>query len=98
MQAAEQPKRHRLARRVVFVAGQNRREDTAGFDVVGHELEQLVVHRGAGGAAEPPLRPQGVHQVVGVHASNSLSPAPTTSNAFPSASGSVTDSSLSHCS
>ena len=98
MQAAEQSKRHRLARRVVFVTGQNRREDTAGFDVFGHQFEQLVVHRGTGGTAELPLRAQRMHQVVGAHASNPLSPAPRTSNAFPSASGSVTDSSLSHCS
>ena len=31
----------------------------------GHEPEQLVVHRGARRAAEPPLRPQGVQQVFG---------------------------------
>ena len=51
-------------------------------------------------AAEPPLRPQGVHQVIDAvfHAFSPFSPAPTTSNAFPNASGSGTDSSLSQCS
>jgi len=98
VQATEQSKRQRVARRIIFVTGQNRCEDAAGFDVLGHELIQLVVHQGAGGAAEPPLRPQGVQQVfscgLGIHGSSPFSPAPTTSNAFPSASGNVTDSSL----
>ena len=65
MQTTQQPKRYGFTRRIVFVAGQDAREDTAGFDVGGHQPEQLVVHRGARRAAEPPLRPQGVQQVFG---------------------------------
>ena len=100
VQPAEQPKRHGVARRVVLVAGEDGREDAAGLDVGGHQLEQLAVHPRAGRGAEPALRAHHVQQVLGSggHRSSLSSPAPTTSNASPSAAGSGTDSSLSQCS
>ena len=89
---------HVRASRILFVAGQDGREHAARFDVGGHQLEKLPVHRRTRGGAEQPLRPQRVHQVFAIHGRSPFSPAPTTSKALPSALGNGTDSSPSQCS
>jgi len=84
-----------------FVPGQDFREDTAGFDVGGHPVQQLAVHRRAHARADLALQVERPHQAAvagGAHWSSSSSPARTTSNAPPRASGNETDSSSSQCS
>ena len=103
VQPAEQSQRQRQPAGIVFVPGQNRREHAAGFDVGGHPLQHVAVHRRTQACANLTLhsnRPQQA-AVVGTHVrdrSRSSSPARTTSKASPSACGSETDSSSSQCS
>ncbi len=96
VQSAQQSQRQRHAAGVVFMSGEDLGEHTVGFDVAGHQSQQLAVHRRTHARADLTLHRDGLQQSA--HGSISFSPARTTSKASPRACGSETDSSSSQCS